>query len=80
MSSIVPSGHSASTCHSSPSLRTTQKMGFRDIMLIMHGHVGPAPPNRLHSWELSYAREIDLPQMREELEHALSGDAIAIGD
>ena len=26
-------GPSASTCHSSPSLRTTQKMGFRDIML-----------------------------------------------
>jgi hypothetical protein len=31
--SIVPSGHSASTCHRSPSLSTTQKMGFRAVIL-----------------------------------------------
>jgi hypothetical protein len=45
-------------------------MGFRDIMLITHAHVGPAPPNKLHFRELFYAQEIDLPSMREELEHA----------
>jgi hypothetical protein len=42
-------------------------MGFRDIMLITHAHVGPAPPNKLHFRELFYAQEIDLPSMREEL-------------
>ena len=45
-------------------------MGFRDIMLITHAHVGPVPPNKLHFRELFYAQEIDLPSMREELEHA----------
>jgi hypothetical protein len=39
--SIVPSDHSASTCHCPPSFRTTQKKGFCAVTVVPDGRVTP---------------------------------------
>jgi hypothetical protein len=49
-SSILPSGHSASTCQCSPSFKTTQKIGVRSVMFssalqLLYGYFWPIAPD-----------------------------------